>query len=337
MAVIILLFSGCRVSFEVGNCRIAGRVTALDGKEGISGVTIEYDINGRKAYKLTGYDGTWEFRANEGNRVKIWAHKDHYMFQPAPYEFTVTKDMTDLNFKLIGWSEDFSDDWSGWDVKYYDDGSYQNYVAVEGGGEYEIMVDNYYGTNPQFIRTISPLLVPHNYTVEVTTYPLKWADWDRPEWERGTCGLVFNVRSLVTPGEFYYFFRVRPDQGEVEYLKVLKQQSATVILEEYKKTNEQINSANTTISPGVNILKVIQNGNRVYLYVNGVEVWGNVPVEQQDGEFIRAGLFTSADPKSTYTARFDDFKLSSMGYAPQPQIMGLQSFEIKSHKGIETK
>lgn len=336
LVVIIFLFSGCRVSFETGKYQISGQVTTIDGKEGIPGVTIEYEINGRKGYKQASENGTWEIRANSGNRVKIWAHKDNYLFQPAPYDFTVRKDLSGLNFKLIGWTEDFSDAWSGWDEEYYADGSSQEYILVEGGSEYEIVVDNegYYGDDPKSISTISPLLVPQNYTVEVTTYHYYW---DKPGWEKGISGLVFNVKNLNNPGEFYYIFRVRPDEGEVEYLKVRKQQSKTEIVEQYKKRNNQINYYNNTISSAVNILKVIQNGNRAYLYVNGVEVWGNIPVEQQNAEFIRAGLYASADPGYTYTARFDDFKLSSMGYAPQPQIMGNQSIEIKSQKGIEIK
>ena len=151
---------------------------------------------------------------------------------------------------------------------------------------------------------------------------------------KGTSG-SFNV-NLNNRGNSI-IFSGPTDEGEVEYLKVRKQQSKTEIVEQYKKRNNQINYYNNTISSAVNILKVIQNGNRAYLYVNGVEVWGNIPVEQQNAEFIRAGLYASADPGYTYTARFDDFKLSSMGYAPQPQIMGNQSIEIKSQKGIEIR
>lgn len=329
MVVIIFLFSGCRVSFETGKYQISGQVTTIDGKEGIPGVTIEHNINGKIGYVQTDGGGYWGIWAPNGRRVKIVAYKGNDLFGPV-YDFTVSKDVSGVDFKLIGFKDDFSDPGSKWDVKHdYDDGSYHDYA----GDEYEIKVVNNDPKNPQSISTLSPsrVQVPHSYTVEVTTYP------NGDFMESGTLGLVFNVRDIDTPDEFYYIFRVRPDEGEVEYLKVRKQQSKTEIVEQYKKRNNQINYYNNTISSAVNILKVIQNGNRAYLYVNGVEVWGNIPVEQQNAEFIRAGLYASADPGYTYTARFDDFKLSSMGYAPQPQIMGNQSIEIKSQKGIEIK
>lgn len=231
--------------------------------------------------------------------------------------------------------EDFSKRSSCWDEEDYGDGSYQKYVEVEGGGgEYEIVVDNEWGDASESISTASPLQVSHSYTVEVTTYPYYW---DTPGLESGTLGLVFNVRDLKYTDEFYYVFRVRSDEGEAEFFKVLKRPGENQIFDAKKKTNYDIDPYNTTIRPSVNILKVIQNGNRASLFVNGVEVWGDIPIEPQDCEFLRAGLYVSADKYNKFTARFDDFKLYSIGYAPQPQLMGIQAHELKSHKGIEIR
>lgn len=329
MAVIIFLFSGCRVSFETGKYRISGRVTTIDGKEGIPGVTIEHNINGKIGYVQTDGGGYWGIWAPNGRRVKIVAYKGNDLFGPV-YDFTVSKDVSGVDFKLIGFKDDFSDPGSKWDVKHdYDDGSYHDYA----GDEYEIKVVNNDPKNPQSISTLSPsrVQVPHSYTVEVTTYP------NGDFMESGTLGLVFNVRDIDTPDEFYYIFRVRPDAGLAEYVKVEKEQGKIVKVEEHQKTNKEINEDYATITPGVNLLKVMQNGSRASLFVNGVEVWENIQVEQQNCEFLRAGLYASADKNNTFTARFDDFKLYSIGYAPQPQFMGIQAHEIKSHKGIEIR
>lgn len=324
LAVIVVLFSGCRVDF--GTYRLSGRVTTIDGKEGIPGVTVEYEIvHGKRGYDLTDEYGYWEIWANKNQRVRIWAHLNNYIFGPG-YDITVREEVTGLNFKLIGLTEDFSDESSGWDKVNYADGSYQDYDL----GEYVIMVQNSDGIYDESISAPSPLRVrvPHSYTVEVTAYNDYWS---KPGGESGTLGLVFNIKELNKIGEFYYVFRIRPDIRQAEYLKVIREEGGINVEVCGTKTTSRIKQDEE------NYLKVIQNGNRATLFVNGKEIWENIPVEQQDCEFIRAGLYACADKGYTFTARFDDFKLYSIGYAPQPQFMGIQSHEIKSHKGIEVR
>jgi hypothetical protein len=143
-------------------------------------------------------------------------------------------------------------------------------------------------------------------------------------------------------GELYNIFRIRPDEGKAEFLEVEITSGGTVIRDLKTKTNADIDHSNTTITSSANILKVVQNYNYAYLYVNGVEVWP-MPIKVQDSDFLRVGLFASADPKSIYNSTiyhvyFDDFKLSAMGFAPRMQMMsmGINSLESNSLKGMET-
>lgn len=340
MGIGVFLFSGCRV-FKVGEFRISGRVTDAEGKTGIRDVKINYKINNyapRYTWTSSYNDsGEWSIRADEGDRVKIWAEKDNYMFSPAPYEIIVKGDRNDVNFKVSGWAEDFSDPSSRWDTQYYYDGSHQDYVTVDGGAEYEIKVVNY-TEYTGFISTVSPLSVPSDYTVEATMYPVSVEN-------SGACGLIFNVRRLEN-GHFYYIFRIRPKEGKAEFLKVEITGEGTSIVYSETKTNAEINSKHATITEGVNILKVIQNYNFVYLYVNGVEIWEKPKsIEVQNSDYLRVGLYASADPKPSgspksieYIVRFDDFKLSAMGFTPPARLMNmsLASWASNSLKGTET-
>jgi len=80
------MLSGCRV-FKVGEYKISGRVTEADGEKGIPGVKISYTINKyRQGSTTTNTSGVWFIRADEGDQVTIWAQKDNFMFQPAPYK-----------------------------------------------------------------------------------------------------------------------------------------------------------------------------------------------------------------------------------------------------------
>ena len=338
MGIVILLFSGCG-AFKMGEFKISGRVTEADGGKGIRGVRINYKINNYSpSYTSTptyNDSGEWSIWADEGDKVTIWAEKDHYMFQPAPLQpFTVSGSRNDVNFQVIGWSDNFSNSSSGWDIKEYDDGSHQKYVPVDEVTKYEIKVVNYKDQS-SFISTLSPLSVPSDYTVEATMY-------EDNEAEGGTCGLVFNVKNFASVGELYNIFRIRPDEGKAEFLEVEITSGGTVIRDLKTKTNADIDHSNTTITSSANILKVVQNYNYAYLYVNGVEVWP-MPIKVQDSDFLRVGLFASADPKSIYNSTiyhvyFDDFKLSAMGFAPRMQMMsmGINSLDSNSLKGMET-
>ncbi len=228
------------------------------------------------------------------------------MFDPAFYSFKVTGDRRDADFRVAGWTDDFSNVNSGWKRE-----SGQNdYVSVLGGKEYEIKVS----PSSSWINVTAPLAVPKSYTVEATMYTQAGSGWH---------GLIFNAGNLAA-GEFYYIFRVNPDKGEAEFIKAVKTLTGTETTTLGIKTNGEINQYNSTISSQVNRLKVVQNVYFAKMFVNGVEVFYDA-VDMQAGNHVKVGLYAYAESPS-YTARFDDFQLTAMGFS---------SKQISSAAGIE--
>ncbi len=242
------------------------------------------------------------------------------MFQPAPLQFTVSGSRNDVNFQVIGWSDDFSDPNSGWDDGFIGagDDSYVKYKKDETAEDlYEIFVKDVASS----IKVLAPLVMPSSYSLKVTGYTYSGA---------GMYGLVFNVKSFQ-PGEYYYVFRVRPQDGYYQLIKV-------DIFHEETGTTEIINGYNSIFTDsGINMLEVRVNWNKVELCVNNVVVHPNpVEITPQAGDFVQAGLYAYAGSGSSYTARFDDFHLSALGFLPRAKMMDvMMAPEQFLHKDME--
>ena len=298
-----MLMSGCRIEF--GEYVISGRVTSSNPAEVIEGVKIKYERNYDKEKPVYPYsDGRWTLWVNEGDHLRIWAEKDkNYIFEPAFYEFTVKGDRRNTDFRVIGWMDDFSNINSGW-VRDFE----KDYVPA---AEYEVRV-----SYPYSIRVTAPLSVQKSYTVEATMYTQAGS---------GMYGLIFNAGNLGV-GEFYYIFRVHPYEGYAEFLKAVKTPEETQTTTVGSKTNREIDPDNTTISSIIpNRLEVVQNAYFVKLFVNGVEVFYDY-VDLQPGNHVKVGLYACPDDDSSHTVRFDDFRLTAMGFNPSP-ISNAPGFE----------
>lgn len=313
------MLSGCRV-MEINQYKISGRVTEADGA-GIPAVRINYTINrSRHGSTVTDKNGDWWIWVDEGNWVKISAQKEDYMFAPAPYpEFRVTGNKQDVNFKVISWYDDFTDTNNGWFVgKFVYDDDDDSYASITAKDEYELHVDNRSNRFASSVKSAVPLAIPHSYEIGVTGYPCAE--------DTGMYGLVFNVKSYngFAPGNFYYVFRVRPEEEYYELIRV------NITGDNYTNTTKITGGKSRQIDiAGTNRLAVRQNVNMVDLCVNG-EVLRRVSIEEQKTSSIKAGLYAYADPYSTYTVCFDNFYVIAMGITPENQTMNAMSMSSLS-------
>lgn len=318
MGIVFLLFSGCG-AFKTGEFKISGRVTEADGREGIAGVKIYYEKNYYSArYVWTDSSGYWSIWADENDRLLIWAEKAHHMFQPAPAKFTVDGKRDNINFQVVGWSDNFSDPNSGWV-----EDSYAKYIK-DGTGEdlYEILVTGV-GSS---VKVTAPMVMPTSYTLGVTGYTA-----DVLPDVGGMYGIVFNVYSF-SPGDYYYVFRVRPGDAYYELVKV------EILSNGYTDSTTILEGPNSIFTDsGINILEVRVNWNKVELCVNNEVVDSTTNFLPHDSSFVQAGLYAYAEAKSSHTVRFDDFNLSAIGFSPRWKVMGVMSSEQLLHKDLEIK
>lgn len=310
-ALLLLVFmSGCRIDW--GEYVISGRVTSVDGREPIAGVKVRYQIN--TSYTRTEYpkeDGTWSFWADRGDYVTIWAEKDNYMFHEAPYRFTVNDNRRDVDFKVIGWYDNFSHSQSGWEEDTYPDGCWHDYDS-QGFGIY---ISSY--SQDDMLSVTSPVIVPSNYTVTATMEPYSG---------QGKLGLIFNVKDF-REGSFYHIFRVVPGTGDWELVQAEKGS--------YKTTTERkAYGTASVLTDNLNILGVTQNWNRAILSINNEVVWEGA-IDTHDEEFLLAGLHAVKDQGFTYRAWFDDFNIKANGFRTLPKVRSLDSEDKMSDKSVE--
>ncbi len=322
--VVVFLLSGCEINIQPGGYKISGQVTERKWDDQIVPVqeaTIYYRINsGSTRFVPAESDGSWELYANRGDSLTIWAQKDNYTFQPAPASVTVTENNSDVDFEVCGWFDDFSVETSRWLNKYYPDGSYQIYNTSI--GEYEIkVVDNV----DDFISTIAPIAIPSSsYKVKARMNPTGLGS--------GMIGLIFNVKSFE-PGNFYYIFRVRPETKDYELIRADIYENGT--------QTTLIDGGNSSFfaDNGLNILEVRQSWDQVELYVNTERIWSGNNIEGQIIDFstegLKAGLYVCADAGTNYTAQFDNFDLTAVGFRELPKFRSLSLGESMTHKDVE--
>ncbi len=275
--------SGCKIEWIFSD-RIEGRVTSVNPSQGIEGVRINYSGT-KTGYVTTKKDGSYIIYANEGDYLLLKPEKTHYMFEPEDRSIVV-KGQKDVNFQVVAFHDDFKDEDSGWlvDDKY----GYYGYVAEE----YEIITTNRLGVT-------SPIFTTAYYTVQATMTSYVGT---------GIYGLAFNLRTWAND---YYIFCVDPDPyKDIREWKLVKHHNGTYITL-YSGTHPYIND-------GTNILSIDQNGKQVRLYVYG----GKVAEIEVDNPGIyndlQVGLYAESKG-GTFIARFDDFKLTSLGIRPIPQ------------------
>ncbi len=318
--VVVFLLSGCEINIQPGGYKISGRVTKVNSDDQIApvpGVTIYYQINSSYTRSVPAKtDGIWEIYANRGDSLTIWAEKDNYRFRQAPEKFTVTDNRSDVNFEVSGWQDDFSNTGSGWDPEYYNSNAYLIEVP----------------SSSSSIKTIAPLAVPTSYNVEATMTPGMGS---------GMYGLVFNIDQLNTVGDFYYIFRVNPELGYCQLSKARIEEiiepgkAQTYVDDIVTLYNDQIDNTSTTITNGTNILKVEQDWNQVKLFIYNVCVWSGY-IDVQSNDVLKVGLYAMRnDTEYSYSAWFDDFDLTAVGFRELPKFRSLSLGESMTHKDVE--
>lgn len=308
LGIAVLFFSGCR-TFKVGKYKISGRVTDVEGRKGIPGVRINYEIN-YSGWRYTwtpnskiGNRGDWSIRANEGDRVLIRAEKDNFTFQPSFYDIEVGGDRSDLNFELSRWEDDFADSESGWDPNDENTGYYN--------GEYwlEVVPPGYTS-----IKTLAPYAAPTSYSIEAKISSFASVDG------YGGYGLVFNITDY---SNYYYVFRVHPqgDQssGYVPYWELCKVNITGTIHQGSLLNLERIawgtDPHRNRIDPNVNYLKVQQDWRNVKLYIGSDSrpVWEDV-IDAETTDTYKYGLYAWTNSGSPYVAWFDNFIFTAIGF-----------------------
>ncbi|NLM36563.1 MAG: hypothetical protein GX202_00360 [Firmicutes bacterium] len=304
LAVVIVFFSGCRVNITMGEYKISGRVTAADGETGIPGVRINYQINNYSwrwtTTSLYGQPGTWQIRADKGDRVKIWAQKENYLFQPAYRQInSVTGDYNNVDFTVSGWYDDFSNPSSGWAQ---DDSCGYNL------GEYRLRA-----TPPYYTRVMAPHPVPLSYTIEA-----RISSYD----DNGGYGFVFNY-SGEKVGDYFHIFRVKPGgdlaSGYQPYFQLLKAKIVGISDQGFVLDHEVIvNEINFGIEEYSNKLKVKQNWREVWLFINDDRVWTGF-IEAEPVTSLDFGFYACADGLDDYEVWFDHLEVDGAVYQ-QSQI-----------------
>ena len=319
LGLLVLLFSGCRV--YSGDYKISGRVTSADPNEGITGVTINCETNYMKKKVYTyGRDGRWEIGANHGERVTIWAQKDSYIFQPAsPYKFTVTENKNDVNFQAIGWYDDFSNRVSGWSSD-----AFSNYEA----GKYWIRVTSDYTS----VKTIAPLSVPLSYSIKAEMSQGLGS---------GGYGFVFNLLDLekLRVDDFYHILRVTPEATYKNY-EIIKAKVEGIYPEGAVLSIEEITSGfSPLIESNINTLEIKQVWKEVFIYINNnlEPLWSGEIEVQQNADFLKVGLYACINSGDSYTAWFDNFTLTAIGFRTRTvlEVRSLDFQESMTHKDIE--
>lgn len=197
-----------------------------------------------------------------------------------------SNDSTNDEPEIISFKDDFSDESSGWKVETKEDVS-RKYVD----GKYQIKAlkaNHLYWAHAPIDKLGS------EYTVQ--------ADMLLVEGEIGRYGFIFNYVSK----EDYYVFRVNPVS---QYYNVVRKHNGTwsdVI--DWTEDAENINNIN-------NNLKLIQNGDKLEVYINEVKVADTSIVKHSEGIWV--GLLVSTLDDESYlpvTVQFDNFEVHGYAY-----------------------
>lgn len=131
LASFLFIFSGCGEIFDPSSYSISGKVTGAGGG-GVAGVTILFsgDFNGKTT---TATDGSWQAYRLKGT-VTVTPSKTGCTFDQLSR--TVTQRVNDVNFIVTGFTDDFTDPGSGWEV-----GNEPEYKFAYGSGEYSMQVN----------------------------------------------------------------------------------------------------------------------------------------------------------------------------------------------------
>lgn len=200
-SLLLIALAGCGGSPNApGTYSASGLVASADGVTALSDVTINFsgDYTG---YTKTDYDGRW-FKEGLKGTVTVTPFKTGCSFDKPSQ--TVTRTTVNLNFRVTGFTDDFSNPESGWGK-----GTLDHVVYGYKDGFYTIKAQdiNYWAA------MACPLWIPTNYTAQV-----KVKTSNDPANNSGSYsyGMIFNFTSY----DLFYAVLLDPLQKQYGIVKI---------------------------------------------------------------------------------------------------------------------
>jgi hypothetical protein len=278
---LILFIAGCSGGGPGGKnttgYTVSGQVTSADGTAGVSGVTIS--ITGSySGTTTTDANGKWNVTGLNGT-VTVTPSKIGCSFDSSSQTVSGT---STVNFKVIGFNDDFSNPASGWAISSDSDYSF-SYITKK----YEMKIAN---INTLYISQ-APVNTSNNFTVEVTMSLASGS-------ANAKYGIMFN------DGEnFFYGFRIT--EGTTPEYQIFK------LYGENDNYSYPVDwTKDSHIQTNVNTLKVQQNGTKAYFYINGSLV-NSITVDPHSTNSLGIGLLVGSYDTVPVIVDFSNFKLSS--------------------------
>ena len=284
MFVVFLFISGCGENFDPSSYSISGKVTGTGGG-GVEGVNILFsgDFNGKTT---TAADGSWQASRLKGT-VTVTPSMPGCTFDQSSRP--VTGAATDVNFIVMGFTDDFFDAGSGWEI-----GNESDYSFAYDSGEYRMLVNK----SLTLFSSPSPIPVSAKYSIQ--------ADMRLTGSYTAKLGLFF-----YGGDDFIYGFRIDPGGQKYQIFKLTSNNYFTY----YPDGTEWIDGRDI-LKPNItdtNKLRVEQDNSQVKLYINGNSVPGiTVVAHNLSSSFYEVGLLVgSYENQTPVTGHFDNFQLSS--------------------------
>jgi hypothetical protein len=258
---------------------------------GISGVTVSFS-NGAGSV-TTSANGSWSQTGLLGT-VTITPSKLGFTFDPSSQN--VTGAATDIFFRMIGFTDNFSNSSTNWSTLNGTDTSY----AYQNGA-YQITIKTTDGMSAWAYAPF-PIGAGDDYTVQVTCQVSSGT--------QGAYGLVFDCDD---EGNNFYYFGIDPFTGG--YFLAKREADLWLTSPIIGLTYSPAINAD---SGAVNTLKVVKVGDAAGLFINGI----SVDSFTSDLVVRRVALITDSD--DFFTTSYDNFDFSINGGA------GVSSLSLKS-------